>query len=280
MINAGVSIKSFDGSQVFDAPSEEWQHIKVIVNYPEGQTPVDNPPAPGDVLVSTSGVVWLVKLVDDLYGAANEFSLNLQSTNKTPSEEVSPGLGQVSRAALLTPKKDTLVPFWSSQIVAEEVSRLAALYSQSLNERDNTSDLNKPISDSTQQALDTKVDKVTGKGLSTEDFTAEDKTALGGLLTAHEGGQRIAIRVNSWSTDDFNVPTGVTWAKEYDNTSLRITHSRGKIPTTWLLVNREANPMTVVLPSSLRNLQIVNDNEVIVTSLSSFEQFDLILSFQ
>lgn len=42
-----------------------------------------------------------------------------------------------------------------------------------LNNVDNTSDINKPISTATQTALDDKVDKVTGKGLSSNDFTSE-----------------------------------------------------------------------------------------------------------
>lgn len=46
---------------------------------------------------------------------------------------------------------------------------------------DNTSDLNKPISTLTQTALDTKVDKVTGKGLSTEDYTTIEKGKLAGI---------------------------------------------------------------------------------------------------
>lgn len=40
---------------------------------------------------------------------------------------------------------------------------------------DNTSDANKPVSSATQSALNNKVDKVTGKGLSTNDYTATDK---------------------------------------------------------------------------------------------------------
>ena len=40
---------------------------------------------------------------------------------------------------------------------------------------DNTSDANKPVSTAQQTALDGKVDKVTGKGLSTNDYTNEDK---------------------------------------------------------------------------------------------------------
>lgn len=49
---------------------------------------------------------------------------------------------------------------------------------------DNTSDLAKPVSTATQLALDLKVDKVTGKGLSTEDFTSSEKTKLAGIETA------------------------------------------------------------------------------------------------
>jgi Cu/Ag efflux protein CusF len=46
---------------------------------------------------------------------------------------------------------------------------------------DNTSDLNKPISTATQSALNNKVDKVAGKGLSTEDYTTTEKTKLSGI---------------------------------------------------------------------------------------------------
>ena len=48
---------------------------------------------------------------------------------------------------------------------------------------DNTADLNKPISTATQSALDDKVDKVTGKGLSSNDYTTEEKTKLAGIET-------------------------------------------------------------------------------------------------
>lgn len=55
---------------------------------------------------------------------------------------------------------------------------------------DNTSDANKPISTAQQTALDKKVDKVPGKGLSTNDYTTEDKNKLSGIAagaTANEG---------------------------------------------------------------------------------------------
>ena len=43
---------------------------------------------------------------------------------------------------------------------------------------DNTSDANKPVSAATQTALNTKVDKVAGKQLSTEDYTSAEKAKL------------------------------------------------------------------------------------------------------
>ena len=46
---------------------------------------------------------------------------------------------------------------------------------------DNTSDANKPVSTATQTALNGKVDKVSGKGLSTEDYTSAEKTKLAGV---------------------------------------------------------------------------------------------------
>lgn len=48
---------------------------------------------------------------------------------------------------------------------------------------DNTSDLGKPISTATQTALNNKVDKVSGKGLSTNDYTTTEKNKLAGIET-------------------------------------------------------------------------------------------------
>lgn len=50
-----------------------------------------------------------------------------------------------------------------------------------LNNVDNTSDLNKPISTSVSTALSNKVDKITGKGLSTEDYTTVEKNKLANI---------------------------------------------------------------------------------------------------
>ena len=51
---------------------------------------------------------------------------------------------------------------------------------------DNTSDLDKPISTLTQQALNNKVDKITGKGLSTNDYTTTEKEKLASLTNYND----------------------------------------------------------------------------------------------
>ena len=47
----------------------------------------------------------------------------------------------------------------------------------------NTSDADKPISTATQTALSNKVDKVSGKGLSTNDYTTSEKDKLAGIAS-------------------------------------------------------------------------------------------------
>lgn len=53
----------------------------------------------------------------------------------------------------------------------------------SLGSVDNVADISKPISTAQQTALDLKVDKVTGKGLSANDYTTVEQTKLSGIAT-------------------------------------------------------------------------------------------------
>jgi hypothetical protein len=56
----------------------------------------------------------------------------------------------------------------------------------------NTSDANKPVSSATQTELDKKVDKVTGKALSTNDYTTAEKTKLAGITGTNTGDQDLS----------------------------------------------------------------------------------------
>jgi hypothetical protein len=72
---------------------------------------------------------------------------------------------------------------------------------------DNTSDLGKPISTATQSALDLKVDKVSGKGLSTNDYTTLEQTKLAGIAAGAEVNVNADWNASSGDAQILNKPT-------------------------------------------------------------------------
>lgn len=81
---------------------------------------------------------------------------------------------------------------------------------------DNTSDANKPVSTATQTALNAKVDKVTGKGLSEEDFTSAEKTKLSGIET---GAEKNKVNSVAGKTGAVTLVKGDVGLGNVDNTS-------------------------------------------------------------
>jgi len=67
----------------------------------------------------------------------------------------------------------------------------------------NTADSAKPVSTAQQTALDLKVDKVTGKQLSTEDYTTTEKTKLAGIIAGAQPNQNAftTIKVGTTNVD-------------------------------------------------------------------------------
>jgi hypothetical protein len=77
---------------------------------------------------------------------------------------------------------------------------------------DNTSDENKPISTATANALANKVDKVTGKGLSSEDFTSALLDKLNGIAaeaTKNSTDAHLLNRANHTGTQAASTITGL-----------------------------------------------------------------------
>lgn len=60
----------------------------------------------------------------------------------------------------------------------------------------NTADADKPISTAQQAALDEKVDKVAGKGLSTNDYTTDEKNKLAGIAAGAQVNVIESVKVN------------------------------------------------------------------------------------
>ncbi len=81
---------------------------------------------------------------------------------------------------------------------------------------DNTSDLNKPISNATQTALNNKVDKVVGKGLSENDYTTAEKNKLAGIEV---GAQKNTVTSVAGKTGDVTLGKGDVGLGNVDNTS-------------------------------------------------------------
>ena len=88
---------------------------------------------------------------------------------------------------------------------------------------DNTSDLDKPVSTATQTALDGKVDKVNGKGLSTEDFTTAEKTKLSGIAAGAEVNVNADWDATSGDAQILNKPTIPSKVSQLTNDSGYIT---------------------------------------------------------
>ncbi len=63
----------------------------------------------------------------------------------------------------------------------------------------NTSDANKPLSTDAQAALGTKVDKVTGKELSSNDYSAAEKTKLAAITGTNTGDQDLSLYATTTS---------------------------------------------------------------------------------
>jgi len=77
---------------------------------------------------------------------------------------------------------------------------------------DNTSDANKPVSTAQQTALDNKVDKISGKGLSTEDYTTTEKNKLAGIesgATANDTDANLKNRANHTGTQAISTVDGL-----------------------------------------------------------------------
>lgn len=87
---------------------------------------------------------------------------------------------------------------------------------------DNTSDLSKPISTATQSALDEKVDKVTGKGLSTNDYTTAEKNKLSGIESGAQVNTITGVKGNSeaaYRTGNVNITKANIGLGNVDNTA-------------------------------------------------------------
>lgn len=126
MINAGLEILPFDGFQHFDSDVNLWRGITCKANFPAGETITTNPTAPGDMVIEPNGQAWEVMVVEVVSEAKNQVRLDIRLISDTPSSSITPGMGSVSRGAIVTPMNGFIAPYWDSAFVSPVVGRIAA----------------------------------------------------------------------------------------------------------------------------------------------------------
>lgn len=110
---------------------------------------------------------------------------------------------------------------------------------------DNTADLAKPISTATQTALDAKVDKVSGKGLSTNDYTTTEQTKLSGIEAGAQANVLESVKLGgtalSITNKAVNIPLDTTATSGSTNpiTSGAVYTALGDISTALTTINGE-----------------------------------------
>ena len=92
---------------------------------------------------------------------------------------------------------------------------------------DNTADTDKPISTAAQTALDGKVDKITGKGLSEANFTDAEKTKLAGIAAGAEVNVQSDWNQGDDAADDYikNKPANLVQDASYVHTDNNFTNA-------------------------------------------------------
>lgn len=143
---------------------------------------------------------------------------------------------------------------------------------------DNTSDADKPVSTATQTALDNKVDKVTGKGLSTNDFTNDYKNSLDGgapviyCTCSTEGATAIKeltpvnsaykLKVGSIVAVKFSVSNTVANVQlKLGNVTAFIWYNGGKFTNNWTPITGLANHIEYYMYNGDYFVWLNNDRE-------------------
>lgn len=158
---------------------------------------------------TTSGQGIFSVVVGDgsiLTKTGNFSDINWKNSPKFLKVELDPSGG--TNFALLGTSRLQAVPFayYANGVDAENIqgtlpvakggtgvgSITALKTSLGIDQVNNTADANKPISTATQAALDTKVDKVSGKGLSANDYTSAEKTKLAAISGTNTGDQDLS----------------------------------------------------------------------------------------
>lgn len=149
-----------------------------------------------DSKLETETLTSLVKVGNELrysdeQGATSSIDLSLY-LDDTNLSRITSGVYDSNTKTLVFTRDDSSTFSVDSSMFFDDTNLVTSVASKTgvvildksdvgLSQVDDTSDINKPLSTATQNALAEKVDSVVGKQLSTEDYTTTEKTKLSGI---------------------------------------------------------------------------------------------------
>lgn len=146
---------------------------------------------------------------------------------------------------------------------------------------DNTSDLDKPISNATQEALDglnaSKVEKVEGKGLSTNDFTAELKENYDSAVSVKHSHDNKAL-LDSYTQTDSDIASAVSNKHSHSNKELLDSYTNSNSDISSAVANSHSHSNKSLLDTytqtesnlaSAVELKHTHENKTVLDSISS-----------
>lgn len=125
-----------------------------------------------------------------------------------------------------------------------------------LGNADNTSDVNKPISTATQTALNAKVDKVTGKALSTNDYDNTEKASVASNTTARHTHSNKAL-LDSYTQIEANLADAVVKKHAHSNKSLLDTYAQTEVNLEDAVTKKHAHANKTVLDGITEVTQVL-----------------------
>ena len=131
--------------------------------------------------------------------------IKISVKNNTPNINVSSGGKKITVDSELSWTSEN--PVQNKVVTAAWANKVDEVEGKGLSSNDYTTEekeklTNLPTMTELSADFDGKVDKAEGKGLSTEDYTTEDKQKLGNLLTASEMDNRYDLAIYKVSTMD------------------------------------------------------------------------------
>ena len=229
----------------------------------------------GDQDLSAYATIVSIGSKQEVSNISNNIQTDANSTTKYPSVKgIKDYVDGLNSAGGVSDNSITSIKITDNAIVNIDVSPSASIDFSKLNisksdiiglgisktdlglsNVDNTTDLAKPISTATQFAIDAKVDKETGKGLSSNDYTAAEKTKLGAITGTNTGDQTF-ITGNAGTATKLAATKNINGVAFDGSTDITVAADAGTLTGAILASNVLTSSLTSV--GTLANLTVTS----------------------